>query len=68
MYKRHRRDQESNLKLQVKTLVAALQEQGLSTELRTQIEPHADLAVVGSPPDVPSSQGSNATSTAVDRI
>ena len=46
-----------------------LVEKGLSTmEPQTLIGPPEELAVVGSPPDVPSSQGSNATGTPVDRI
>jgi hypothetical protein len=40
MYKKHGRDREPNLVLLVKTLVAKeLQEQGMSTEPRTQMEP-----------------------------
>jgi hypothetical protein len=53
MYKKHGRDRESNLKLQVKALVA---------------KALGELALVGSPPDVPSSQGSTAATTPVDRI
>jgi hypothetical protein len=69
MYKKHGWDQESNIALLVKTLVAKeLQEQGVSIEPRTQMEPPRELALIGSPPDVPSSQGSNAISTLVDRI
>ena len=59
MYKKHGRDQEANLELQVKALVAkALEEQGLSMEPRTLMAPSGQLALVGSPSDVPSSQGS----------
>jgi hypothetical protein len=69
MYKKHGRDWDSNLELQVKALVAkALQEQGVSMEPRTLLGPPGELALVGSPPDVPSSQGSTAITTAVDRI
>jgi hypothetical protein len=68
MYKKHGRDREANLKLTVKALVAkALEEQGLSSEPRTVISPPGELSLVGSPPDVPSSQGSTATTTPVDR-
>jgi hypothetical protein len=69
MYKKHGRNQEEKIELLVKTLVAKeLQEQGVSTEPRTQMESPRDLALIGSPPDVPSSQGSNATSASVNRI
>ena len=70
MYKKHGRDRESNLERQVKALVEKmLVEKGLSTmEPQTPMGPPGELAVVGSPPDVPSSQGSNATGTPVDRI
>ena len=68
MYKKHGRDQETSLELQVKALVAkALEEQGLSTEPRILVTPPAELALVGSPPKVPSSQGSTAATTPVDR-
>jgi hypothetical protein len=61
VYKKHGRNHE-NLASLVKNLVAqTLQEQGLSTERRTQMEPPRDLAVI-------SSQGSNTTSTSVDHI
>jgi hypothetical protein len=54
----------------VKALVEkTLVEKGLSTmEPQTLMRPPGELVVVGSPPDVPSSQGSNATGTPVDRI
>ena len=40
MYKKYGRDQETNLELQVKALVAkALEEQGLSTELWILVTP-----------------------------
>ena len=69
MYKKHGRDRETNLELQVKALVAkALEEQGLSTEPRILVTPPGELALVGSPPKVPSSQGSTAATTPVDRI
>ena len=69
MYKKHDRDRESNLEVQVKALVAkVLSEQGLATESRTLMELSGQLAIIGSPPDVPSSQGSTTTTTAVDRI
>ena len=69
MYKKHGRDWEANLELQVKALVAkALEEQGLSTEPRILVTPPGELALVGSPPKVPSSQGSTAAITPVDRI
>ena len=58
MYKKHGSDRESNLKLTVKALVSkALEEQGLSSESRTVMAP-----------SVPSSQGSTAATTSVDRI
>ena len=69
MYKKHGRDQETNLELQVKALVAkALEEQGLSTEPQILVTPLRELALVGSPPKIPSSQGSTAATTPVDRI
>ena len=69
MYKKHGRDQETSLELQVKDIVAkALEEQGLSTEPRILVMPPGELALVGSPPKVPSSQGSTAATTPVDRI
>jgi hypothetical protein len=69
MYKKHGRNRESYLELQVKALVAkALSEQGVNTEPRTLMEPPGELALIGSPPDVPSSQGSNASATVVDHI
>ena len=69
MYKKHGRDRETSLELQVKALVAkALEEQGLSTEPWILMTPPGELALVGSPPKVPSSQGSTAATTPVDRI
>jgi hypothetical protein len=69
MYKKHGRDRESNLELQVKALVAkALEEQGLSVEPRTLIGPLGELALVDNPLNVPSSQGSTAAITDVDHI
>ena len=69
MYKKHGRDWEANLELQVKALVAkALEEQGLSTEPRTLITPPGELALVGSPLKVPSSQGSTTATTPIDHI
>lgn len=69
MYKKHGRNREESLATLVKTLVAKeLQEQGLSTERRSQMEPPRDLVLVGSPPNVQSSQGSNAASASVDHI
>ena len=64
MYKKYDRDREANLELQVK----ALEEQGLSTEPRILVTPPEELALVGSPPKVPSSQGSTVATTPVDRI
>ena len=56
MYKKHSRDRETNLELQVKALVAkALEEQGLSTEPRILVTPPGELALIGSPLKVPSS-------------
>ena len=56
MYKKHGRDWEANLELQVKALVMkALEEQGLSTEPRTLMALPGELALVGSPLKVPSS-------------
>jgi len=69
MCKKHGRDREANLELQVKALVVkALEEQGLSTEPRTLMAPPGELALVGSPPEVPSSQGSTTTIIPVDHI
>ena len=69
MYKKHGRDRETNLELQVKALVVkALEEPGLSTEARTLMAPLGEMALVGSPLEVPSSQGSTAATTPVDRI
>ena len=53
----------------MKALVAkALEEQGLSTEPRILVTPPGELALVGSPLKVPSSQGSTVATTLVDRI
>ena len=61
MYKKHGEDWETSLERQVKALVAkVLEEQGLSTEPRILVMPLGELALVGSPPKVPSSQGSTA--------
>ena len=69
MYKKHGRDRETSLELQVKALVAkALEEQGLSTESRTLMTPPEELALVGSPPKVSSSQGSTTATTPIDHI
>ena len=69
MYKKHGIDWETNLELQVNALVAkALEDQGLSMELRTLMTPLGELVLVGSPLKVPSSQGSTAATTSVDRI
>ena len=69
MYKKHGIDQEAKLELQVKTLVAkALKEQGLFMDPHTLMMPSGELALVGSPPKVPSSQGSTVATTPVDRI
>ena len=56
MYKKHGRDWDANLELQVKAIVAkALEEQGLSMEPRILVTSPEELALVGSPPKVPSS-------------
>ena len=69
MYKKHGRDRESNLELTVKPLVTkALEEQGLSTKPQTLMALPEELALVGSPPEVPSSQGSTTTITPINRI
>ena len=69
MYKKHGRDRETSLELQVKALVAkALEEQGMSMEPRILVTPLGELALVGSPPKVPSSQGSTTATTPIDRI
>ena len=48
MYKKHGRDRETSLELQVKALVVkALEEQGLSTEPRILMMPLGELALVG---------------------
>ena len=69
IYKKHSRDWETSLELQVKALVAkVLEEQGLSTEPWILVTPPGELALVGSPQKVPSSQGSTTAITPVDRI
>ena len=69
MYKKHGRDQETSLELQVNALVAkVLEEQGQSMEPWILVTPLGELALVGSPPKVPSSQGSTTATTLVDRI
>ena len=69
MYKKHGIDRETNLEVQVKALVAkALEKQGLSTKPQTLMAPLGELTLVGSPPEVPSSQGSTTATTPVDRI
>ena len=69
MYKNHGQDRETSLELQVKALVAkALEEQGLSTEPRILVTLPGELALVGSPSKVPSSQGSTTATTPVDHI
>ena len=69
MYKKHGRDRETNLEFQVKALVVkALEEQGLSMEPWILVTPPGELTLVGSPPKVPSSQGSTATTTPIYRI
>ena len=69
MYKKHGRDRETNLELQVKALVAkALEEQGLSTEPRTVMASPGQLAIVDYPPEVPSCQGATTATISVDRI
>ena len=56
MYKKHGKDRETNLELQVKALVAkALEEQGLSMEPQTLMTLPRQLALVDSLPKVPSS-------------
>ena len=45
-----------------------LEEQGLSMEPWTLVTPLGELALVGSPPKVPSSQGSTVATTPIDRI
>ena len=53
----------------MKAIVAkVLEEQGLSSEPRTVMALLGELALVGSPPDVPSSQGSTTATTPADRI
>ena len=69
MHKKHGINREANLELQVKALVTkALDKQRLSTEPRTLVTPSGELALVGSPLKVPSSQGSTIATTLVDRI
>jgi hypothetical protein len=64
MYKKNDKDRESNLELIVKALVAnVLEKQGLSSEPRTVMVPPRELALVGSPLDVPSNQGSTTATT-----
>ena len=53
----------------MKALVAkVLEEQGLSTEPWILVTPPGELALVGNPMKVPSSQGSTTATTLVDRI
>ena len=55
MYKKHGRDREANLELQVKALVVkALEEQRLSMEPRTLMASPGELALVSSPSEPPS--------------
>ena len=69
MYKKQGKYRESNLDLIVKALVTkVLEEQGLSTEPRTLMAPLGELALVSSPLEVSSSQGSTAAPTPVNRI
>ena len=69
MYKKHGRDRETSLELQVKALVVkALEEQGLSTEPWILVTPPGELALVGSSTKVPSSQRSTTATTPIDRI
>ena len=69
MYKKHGKDRETNLDLQVKALVAkALEEQELSMEPQILKTPPGELALVGSPPKVHSSQGSTVATTSVNHI
>lgn len=69
MYKKYSRGRASELELQVKALVdKALEVRELSTKPQTLMGPPGELTIVASPLDVPSSQGSNATGTVVDRI
>ena len=49
-------------------VVKALEEQGLSMEPRILMTSPGELALVGSPPKVPSSQGSTVATTPIDRI
>ena len=69
MYKKHGRDRETSLELQVKALVAkALEEQGMSMEPRILVTPPGEVALVTSPPKVSSSQCSTTATTSVDLI
>jgi hypothetical protein len=69
MYKKNGRDRESNLELTVKALVVmVLEEKGLPMEPRIVMAPQRELALVGNPPEVPSSKGSTAATTPVDCI
>ena len=69
MSNKHGSDRESNLELTVKALVGkTLEEQGLSMEPRILVTPPGELALVGSPSKIPSSQGSTTATTLVDHI
>jgi len=69
MYKKHGREREANLELQVKAIVEkALEEQGLSMEPRTLMALSGELALIGSPSKVLSSQGSTTAATPIDPI
>ena len=53
----------------MKALVAkALEEQGLSMEPQILVTPPGEMALVGSPSKVPSSQGSTTATTPIDHI
>ena len=69
MYKKQGKYRESNLDLILKALVTkVLEEQGLSMELRTVMEPPRELVLVGNPLEVSNSQGSTVATTPIDRI
>jgi hypothetical protein len=68
MYKKHGKDREANLELQVKALVVkAPEEQGLSTEPRTLMAPPRELALVGSLRKFLAAKGSTTATIPIDR-
>ena len=68
IYKKHSVVRESNLEDRVAELVAKALQKEKASAAPTEGEAPKQLALIGSPPDVRSSQASTAGTTAVDRI